>query len=258
MENIIESSVNAEPVANVEPQEPQVETTVNESVNAEGGEVATPQQIDKPVQDAETNSMYAKIRKEAEAKAKDEAIAEMGIVWNGQPIKTYAQYKKALEEKAEYNRRNALQEQGIDPEVFDKYVNENPMVQWAKEQMEKQKREEQQWQDFLNVKKDFGIKEADEIPPEVFKYQDDTGTSLYNAMVWYDRNQLKTKIAEYEKGNVTKEANNKNAASATGSLQGQGAVTHDYISKDQFEANKSNQQWMLKNYEVLKKSMNKW
>jgi hypothetical protein len=137
-------------------------------------------------------------------------------------------------------------------------VNENPMVQWAKEQMEKQEREAKEWQDFLNIKKDFGIKSAEEIPEEVFVFQKDTGASLYNAMVWYENKQLKAKVAEYEKGNVTKEANNKNAASATGSLQGQGAVTHDYISKEQFDANKNNQQWMLKNYDVLTKSMNKW
>lgn len=70
-----ESSVNAEPVVNVEPQQTNepVDTTANEPVNAGSGEVAPSQTASKPVQSAEENAKFAAIRREAEAKAQAEA-----------------------------------------------------------------------------------------------------------------------------------------------------------------------------------------
>lgn len=111
MENIIESTVNAEPVGNVEPQETeQVETTT--SVQEE---VAAPQVEEKPVQSAEENARFAKIRREAETKAKDAVIAEM---YGSQGITTYAQYQEALQRQ---QRETEAAQKGIDPEFYNEF-----------------------------------------------------------------------------------------------------------------------------------------
>lgn len=73
----IESSVNAEPVGNVEPQQTNNEPINNnpdsEPVQTNNVEPVEPQQETKPVQSAEENARYAAIRRDAEAKANAEA-----------------------------------------------------------------------------------------------------------------------------------------------------------------------------------------
>lgn len=129
MENIIESTVNAEPAGNVEPQATeQVETTVNEPVNAGKEEVATSPQEDKPVQTAEDNARFAKIRREAEQRAKDAVIAEM---YGQQGITTYAQYQEAIQRQ---QREAEAQQRGIDPGFYNEF-------QTMKEELNASKRE---------------------------------------------------------------------------------------------------------------------
>lgn len=151
-ENLIESTVNAEPVVNVEPQQTE-QITQPESVN---GEVATPQES-KPVQSAEENAKYAAIRREAEANAKSEAQkaidseydrlygAEYGIhskadydnyvteLQRQQEIQQQATkynadpelmaYIKSLEDRVNTSENNLKQQQeAADREVFDKQL----------------------------------------------------------------------------------------------------------------------------------------
>ncbi|MDF2800783.1 MAG: hypothetical protein K0S61_686 [Anaerocolumna sp.] len=119
MDEMIESTVNAEPVGNVEPQEEiaeqlkQVEPT--ESVTEE---VAEPQQEQqKTVQDAQTNAMFAKIRREAEQKAKDNMISEMYGQTHG--IHTYAEYQRAVQEQ---KRQQEAEQKGIDPQFYNQFM----------------------------------------------------------------------------------------------------------------------------------------
>lgn len=96
---------------------------VNEGAENEGvnEEVADPQ-IEKPVQSQEQNALFAKMRREnearvreAEIRARDNMIAEMNMEWNGQPIKTYSDYQKAIKEK---QLMEEAQQRGIDPQAY--------------------------------------------------------------------------------------------------------------------------------------------
>lgn len=270
MEEINESSVNAEPVENVvDSQETEQDETADKAVNAEKEETAIPQADEKPVQDTETNKIYAKIRKEAEAKAKDEAIAEMGMEWNGKPITTYAQYKQALNEKAEYDRRKSLQDQGIDPKVVDQYVNENPTVKKAQELIEKQEIEEFKQQNqigFLDWFKEQNGREYDAakdiIPAEVWQQSDAyekskgrEGKSLVDAYAKYENQLLKKKLAEYEKGQKAAEVNKEAATGSTGSVTGNG-TTPAMFTRDQVKT--MTQKEVDKNYDAIMQSMKYW
>jgi hypothetical protein len=118
MEDIIESTVNAEPVGNVEPQETQVAENATteqvETTESVQGETAN-STVEKPVQDAQTNAQYAKIRREAEQRAKDAVIAEL---YSSQGINTYADYQKAIQEQ---QRQQEAQQKGIDPEFYGQF-----------------------------------------------------------------------------------------------------------------------------------------
>lgn len=88
--------------------------------NGVNEEVAEPQE--KPVQSQEENALFAKMRRENEARvrqaqieARDNMIAEMGMEWNGQPIRTYDEYQKALKEK---QLMEEAQQRGIDPKAY--------------------------------------------------------------------------------------------------------------------------------------------
>lgn len=88
--------------------------------NGVNEEVAEPQE--KQVQTPEQNAIFAKIRRESEARvreaelrARDNMIAEMGMEWNGQPIRNYDDYQRAVKEK---QLMEEAQRRGIDPNVY--------------------------------------------------------------------------------------------------------------------------------------------
>lgn len=95
-----------------------VEGLVDE--NGVNEEVADPQE--RQAQTPEENAMFAKIRREAEARvreaelrARDNMIAEMGMEWNGQPIRNYDDYQRAVKEK---QLMEEAQRRGIDPNAY--------------------------------------------------------------------------------------------------------------------------------------------
>lgn len=79
-------------------------------------EPAAPQAGQK-VQSPEDNAKFAAIRRETEQKAMDKVVSEMGMEWNGKPIKTYAEYQSALTERQAIED---AQKHNIDPEVYTK------------------------------------------------------------------------------------------------------------------------------------------
>lgn len=117
-----ENVVDSQPVE-------QVDTTVNEPVNAGNEEVATPQADVKPVQTAEQNAEFARVRREAETKAKDQMISEMYGESHG--IHTYAEYKRLL----------VAQKAGVDPDalmpLFEEWKQTDPEYQSFKESQTK-------------------------------------------------------------------------------------------------------------------------
>jgi hypothetical protein len=131
MENL--STVNAGPVGNVEPQEP----IVNEPVNAGDEGIANPQNDSKPAQTPDQNHEFATIRKEAETKAKDAVIAELGYEYKGKPITTYAEYQQALkdveteQQNAEFEQQNGISPDAIKP-LFEQWKESDPDFQELK------------------------------------------------------------------------------------------------------------------------------
>lgn len=268
----IESTVNAEPEVNVEPQDNgQVNSNV-ETVNADNGEVTTPQQTEKPVQTAEDNAKFAAIRREAEAKAqaraRDETIAEMGMVWNGQLITTYDQYVKAKAESDAYQRevqlRAMYQNQNLPDEVIDelveskKFREESLAEKQAKAEQERKYAEYSEFLDYYRAEngKDFDPA-SDTIPNEVWAATK-KGKTLADAYAYHMNQQLKSKIAEYEKKLGAQETNEKNASTSPGSVTGNGSTKGDFISREVFEANKHDRNWVVKNLSKISESRPKW
>jgi len=130
MSDEILSSVNAEPVANVEPQVGEQTEQNTPDISAEV-EVAEPQQ-EKPVQSKEDNAQYASIRREAESKTRDKVISEMYGESHG--IHTYSDYQNAIE--AERVRAEAT-EKGHDPELYAKMSSmEQKLNNYEREKMQ--------------------------------------------------------------------------------------------------------------------------
>lgn len=99
--------------------------TMDQSENVEvaesgNNEEVAETQINKPIQSTEDNARFAKIRREAEQRARDSVISEMGMEWNGQPITNYQQYQQALREKSLIEE---AQQQGLDPQFYTDFRN---------------------------------------------------------------------------------------------------------------------------------------
>lgn len=226
-----------------------------ESVNTE---VAPVQQEQKPVQSAEENARYAEIRRRAETEALDKFIASQNLQFeDGRPIKTKAEYDEAVRFAEERQRQQALIDQGIDPSIINQYVENLPEVQWARQQREQQTQQERTQADFNMFLQTYPDVNPNDIPMEVWQ-QVQQGKSLVDAYAKHENALLKAEIEKFKKGQVTQQANKSTAATAIGSVTGQGAIPTDFISKETFEANKHDQNWMYKNYEQVRTSMNRW
>ena len=122
------STVNADQVVNVEPQEGE------KPIESANGDVATPQEGEKPKQSPEENAKFAEIRREAERKARDKTISEMGMEWNGKPITTYDEYQKALAESKEQELLAQMKSDEVDPQEILKQLKEtDPEIKQLRE-----------------------------------------------------------------------------------------------------------------------------
>lgn len=266
------SSVNAEPVANVEPQIEPIQSeqpiTTNEPVNAGTGEVTPPIVEEKPVQTAEDNAKYAAIRREAESKARDKTIADMGMEWNGQPITTYDQYVKAKAESEQYAREQKIREEyeakGVPEELLDELVaskRDRQEREAEKAKVAEEQRKQAEYKEFFDYFKskngrDFNTT-TDIIPQEVWEMTE-KGKTLADAYKIHRTNELEAKIAEYESKLKAQEVNQANAASTPGSVTGNGNANDGHISFEVFEANKHDQRWVIKNLTKINESRSKW
>jgi len=110
MDEFNESSVNAEPVDTVEPQNNEQVETTTDSVNED---VTTSQVENKPVQTQAENANYANIRRESQQKGKDEWIASQGYTWNDKPITNEAEYNLAIAEQTREEQIQVDVQQGV-------------------------------------------------------------------------------------------------------------------------------------------------
>lgn len=95
---------------------------LNENIEIEGANEEVADSQERQVQTPEQNAIFAKMRREnearvreAEIRARDNMIAEMGMEWNGRPITNYAEYQKAVEEK---KLMEEAEQRGYDPNLY--------------------------------------------------------------------------------------------------------------------------------------------
>jgi hypothetical protein len=232
------------------------------------------QDMELPYEEAVTHIQkgmnYDKAVERARQEARDAVYADMGYEWNGKPITTEAEYKQALKEKEIFDKYQAqgLPEEVINELVASKRFREETLAERQtreneeakiKQDSEFKERKNDMYIEFLNEFKDYDTPEKWKlIPPEVFAEADKwlqsggrEGRRLADAFARYNY----TKLMSQQQAAT---ANQANAASSTGSVKGSGLPDTGFISKEVFEANKGNQQWMQKNYDNLTKSMRKW
>lgn len=234
-----------------------VETdSVNEEVAPSQNEAEQQEQTEVK-QSPEENAKFAEVRRKAEAeasaKAKDETIAEMFGESHG--IYTYADYQKAVAEQKEQEEMSKLAEEKEIPEDVAKELYEAKKLkeQYEKQQQEQeltQKQQQTQQRNFQEFVEAFPEVKADEIPKEVWDKVND-GVPLKYA---YIESQYK-KIQE---GRKAQELNENNAQASTGSLKGKLDTSNDFISSDEFENNRHDQSWVMKNYNKIVKSRANW
>lgn len=259
------------------------------TVNAEVEEVVTPQNLDseesteaiessevseseqeesQPSQTPEENAQFAKVRREAEQKARDKArdelIAEM---YGDQGIQTYADYQRVIAEQKEAERLEQLEERikMENPSLSDEdraelITAKNIIEKYQKEEQEKAEKEkvEKDRLDFIEWHKTAkGTEPIPETIPKEVWLKTEQGLSLKQAFIEYDYNQLHEKVKEYEKLNETQVANEETANASSGSVKSSGSP-QVFISQEVFDANKGNPQWVKENYLQIMKDKTKW
>lgn len=107
--------------------------------------------------------------------------------------------------------------------------------------------------EFLDAYPDV---KPEDVPVEVW-VEVNKGRNLLEAYVRYENKRLKEEMAKFQQQQQVQQANEKNAASSTGSAKSSGA-TGGYISREQFEANKHDINWVRKNLSILEESRKHW
>lgn len=124
---------------------------------------------------------------EARQQAVDEYIANQNLEWNGNPITTEAEYNMALYEQE-------LTEKGVSPEEITRLVSEHPEVRKAHEIAEQNARNEDSTREFREFVAEYPQVKPEEIPVEVFQYQNQTRKPLVDCMRWNENRLLKEQV----------------------------------------------------------------
>jgi len=258
----VETQEVAEPVINEQASE-----TTEQTVNADGGEITTPQVDEKQVQSKEENANYANIRREYEAKIATESQKAIDAEYSrlygeSHNIHSKADYDNAIQAQEEQEKEQAIREEyeakGVPEELLEE------LIQSKKDRAERIAEKEanakaeytnKQYSEFATSYPDV---KGEDISQDVWNAFND-GMPLKTAYAAYQENAtLKAKIAEYESKLKASEVNTNNANSSTGSLTGNGIGATGFISSDTFEANKGNQRWVMNNLSKIQESRVKW
>lgn len=137
-ENEVETTAESQ----AEETESEVEETGEENGNAE-----------PPKQTDEENARYAAIRRRAEEDARNKYQSEMNALnqrvaamcqgvthpLTGQPITNVNDYMDALQIQQRQANEQELQEKGVDPQIIDRMIAQNPVVMQAQQVIEQNK-----------------------------------------------------------------------------------------------------------------------
>lgn len=252
----IESTVNAEPVVNVEPQN----TEQADVVVSETSEVTTEQQTEKHVQSPEENSKYAEVRREAERKAQDKLISELYGESHG--IHTKAEFDKAMREQKEAELLESMRDSEVDPkDVYKKLKESDPDYaelqkiradHYTKVQLDELNA------DLKDVGLDVSINTLDDLSrlpnvDSIIKHIE-KGKTLSEAYFLANKRDLINSKAEKIQQDTIKKLQ-ANGEASTGSLSNNGQTTTLY-TREQVDA--MSQAEVNKNYELVMKSMKAW
>lgn len=201
---------------------------------------------------AEERAKFEQEREQIAQQARDKAIADLGLEWNGKPITTEADYRLAKEEEAilkQYEHMDLSDEQ-LQQILDDRRFRMQAEPKLA--EIERQQKFDSDYQAFIAAYPEVDPKE---IPREVWA-DVDAGKSLVDAWVRHENQLLKQKLAQIEQKQQIEQQNQDNAASSTGSVTGGGDSGQAFYTREQVEAMSPEQ--VNKNYGAIVASMKKW
>jgi len=247
--------------------QPQTETEVVEQEIVEQQEP----QAEKPQQSQEENSKYAAARREAEAKSKalEEKIKRLeGLTAKAgyESVDSFAEaYERQLSEYEEQQRREELEDQGIDPDIYEQMLQSDPRIKQFNEYQEAQKKAEQKDKninDFLDYFEESNGRpydaRKDVLSPEVEELARNGVPLVVAYKAAAETATLKAEIERLKAKQDAVDTNIRNAESSTGSITPGAQTDGEFISAELFEANRSDQKWVMKNFEKITKSRKKW
>lgn len=188
MEDLQNGVNESEPAEQTEvASEPEVNAEGNES-EVEGNE--TPEATETPEAEPEDrNAAFARVRREAEAKANrkmsalDAEVAErfkgLSNPITGQPITSAREYFDALDAQEKLATQKKLADNGIDPELIDKAVNNSPAVKAAALVLQEQRLKEVQT--YLEKQ----VEEVGKIDPDIHSAADIEKSERYPEILRY-------------------------------------------------------------------------
>lgn len=173
----------------------QTETASEPEVNAEGNESEvegneTPETTEQPEAEPEDrNAAFARVRREAEAKANrrmsalDAEVAERFKGFTnpitGQPITTAKEYFDALDAQNQVETQKTLAEKGLDPKLIENAVNNNPAIKAANLILQQERLKSVQT--YL----DEQVAEVGKIDPDIKTAQDIEKSERYSEILRY-------------------------------------------------------------------------
>ena len=190
----------SEPAEQTEASEPEVNEVGNESETSESEGVAEAETTEEQPE-LDRNAIFADARRRAEAEFKrkqaaiDAQFAERFKDYKnpmtGQPIKTAQDYYDALSAQEQMQTRRTLAEKGIDPDIIEKAVNNNPAIKAANLVIAEQR--------IQNVKTylDKQVAEVSKIDPDIHSVQDIEASDRYPQILAYVNNNRLSVVDAY-------------------------------------------------------------
>lgn len=248
--------IPSEPVEPTEPVEPHAEP--NEPVEPDSfleiqyNKEQLKLDKDRAKELAQKGMNYDKAVERAKQEGIDTYIANQGYEWNGKPIKTEAEYKQALQEQELREKYSDLPEEVQNELIESKKFRED----YTRQQEESQAQAKQQ-EDYKLFLETFPDTEPKDIPQTVWD-EVNKGRSLVDAFTRHENKSLKEQLKTLTEKKEIEQKNAENAESSTGSVTGQGNVNVDHITEDTFEKNRSDSNWVKKNFNKIMESRQKW
>lgn len=248
-----------------------VDATAGEQATAEETPQETPQEkqerlfrqadVDRIIQER-----LARERQKHEAELKSHphlSYLEQKAQRLGMTVEQLIENDRKYEEQQRINR---LVQQNIPEEYARRLLKVDELEEWkdiTEKQRQEQERRQKMFTEFFEAYPEFNDpKKLEEIPKEVWlkvyhPEKNPGGISMLDAYTRYENKLLKAEKEKLQAQRQTQQANTKNAESSTGSVKTPGA-TGGFISREQFDANKGNMNWVQKNLDLIEESRKHW